>query len=185
MKITKQATNKLKKLEKTREEYQAMSTKQFADLEKQTDEILWPIFEKSKDLAKDLKSLEESQNWQFNECGDLDRWARMTFDLKIFDLDDAWGSLSRYLSDQGIYLDKEHDILLTSGGAHLILNEDNDVYDQDSGKFIVSKQDWQDNDGRQDENKLHDLLEAWREKNGYFPALFRADHYGNVYLTKL
>jgi hypothetical protein len=58
---------------------------------------------------------------------------------------------------------------------------DNGVYLAD--KCIINESEYK-NDGEVDETKRNALIEAYMEKMGYFPGVFRRDRDGSVYSVK-
>jgi hypothetical protein len=105
------------------------------------------------------------------------RWTRVDFS-NLIDLKDSFQKelLERYFQDEHCAnLNFKDSVLTTSEGPAIVINEDGDVYDQDSGKFIVHKGNYETDVER------NALIEAWMEKAGYFPSVIRCDHYGNAF----
>ena len=80
------------------------------------------------------------------------------------------------MSNNGFDLDDKNDALIYFQGPQLLLTESNHIYDQDSDKTIIHASEW-------NWETLNGLVNSWKEKNGYFPALFRVDRYDNVSLV--
>jgi len=62
-----------------------------------------------------------------------------------------------------------------SEGPCILVNEQGDVLDQDSGKWIIDKNDYQTAEER------NGLIEAWMEKSGYFPSVIQLGRYGALH----
>jgi hypothetical protein len=81
-----------------------------------------------------------------------------------------------YLKDfLAVDIDYDNDALLYNIGPCLLINEDGDVLDQDSGKWIIEHSDYN------EEKELYSLIETHMEKTGYFPSVVRCDRYGNAF----
>lgn len=129
-------------------------------------------FDKDKRLQKAIKDLESSTDFTWME--DLvARWIR--FSIEVEGLEEK--ALEEYLQDQRIYYEKEYQCLLTYDGPSIIINEEGDVLDQDSGKWII------DSSKYSTIEELYSLIEQWMDKTGYFPNVFKTDRYGNVFLV--
>lgn len=84
--------------------------------------------------------------------------------------------LSEYLEENYfVRCDFENDCITYCIGPCLIINEDGDVLDQDSGKWIIKSNDYE------NESKLYELIEDYMEDTGCFPSVVRMDRYGNAF----
>jgi hypothetical protein len=129
--------------------------------------------EKLKELIQKLESSRDLTN----ECEFPARFIRFNpgefidvkneFEREVFET---------YLSDSYFArVDFHNDCLVMEDGPCIIINEDGDVLDQDSGKWIISKTEYA------TKRELFSLINAWTEKSGYFPSIVRADRYGNLF----
>lgn len=84
--------------------------------------------------------------------------------------------LEEYLQDvHCIYVDYQNDCITTSEGPCILINHDGDVLDQDSGKWFISKKDYE------TEEERNKLIEAYMEKTGCFPSVIEVDYHGNAF----
>lgn len=121
---------------------------------------------------------DEWDNWpcQIIDCRELLDYFESMFDSSTCST--YWGSLNEYIAENYCaHLSKEYDNLISNGGPAIIINDDGDVYDQDSGKWIVDKSDYS-------EEWLRDyLIEEYCETKGYYPGVFYQDRYGQLSLV--
>lgn len=104
---------------------------------------------------------------------DLDRLAKIDFDD-----DDQVNALINVLDEHDcLRLDVKNECLTKSIGPSILINDDGDVLDQDSGKWIISKDDYE------NENELYNMIENHMDKTGYFPSVVRCDRYGNAFFV--
>lgn len=128
-------------------------------------------FKVDKNLKDAVKRLEASNEYGENECG-IYSWIR--FDVS--DYAECLDQLESFLSENCYRLDAEHDALMYDQGGCIVVNDDGDVYDQDSGKFIIDAKEYGGDTG-----KRNVLIEAWMHSSGYFPGVFSSDRHGNVF----
>lgn len=166
---------KIERLTAALHKAQRLHGKRIAEIKAALQEEWNKAFDADKDLQSAITELESSNNWISGEEG-IERYVRW-HDLATYA--DCREFLEAYLSEQAIYLEEE--ALTTSEGPSLIINDDGDVYDQDSRKTVVRRADYLDDEGEEDESKRNALIEAWMEKSGYFPGVFRQDRHGNVF----
>lgn len=103
------------------------------------------------------------------------QFARVDFSLLI-DTKDKFQRelLQNYLeSNHHMGVDFDNDCLTLSIGPAIIINDQGDVLDQETGKWIIKKSDYI------DEADLYAQIEAYMEKTGCFPSVVEADYYGN------
>ena len=84
-------------------------------------------------------------------------------------------ALNDYLSDHGMEFDAENDALKMNIGGRLVVVDSGDVLDSETGRTIIARSAYA------DEAERNALIEAWMEKNGYFPGVFSQDIHGNVF----
>lgn len=88
--------------------------------------------------------------------------------------------LSRWFEESHSYsVDFKNDCLLNSLGLNIILTDDGGCYDQDSGKWIISKKDYD------TQEELKEKINNWMEQKGYFPSVIRCDRYGNAFFFEV
>lgn len=126
-------------------------------------------------LSEVVTKLEESREYTW-DGEEIARWIR--FDASDFqDCGEYFRAYMRDVHCTDVHF--EHDALTMRVGPSIVIDDDGDVYDQDSGKFIVSKSDYT-ADGEKDYVKRNALIEAYMERTGYFPGVFESDRHGNM-----
>lgn len=131
------------------------------------------IFDDSTALQRNLVNAESASMYGSDSSG-IYSWYRI--DTSKFS--DALDELKEYIEDQGCFtLDVDNECIMNYQGPCIIINDDGDVLDEDSGKWIVSKHDYN------SETERNALIEGWMEKQGYFPGVFHSDRHGNVSLV--
>ncbi len=123
-----------------------------------------------------LRELDHSFEYCQHESGDIQNWVRAN---ELLDLvpEDSREYFDNYLSNFGTYVDWENETLYSLDGGNFIINDDGDVYDSDSGKFIILKSEYDGCDERDS------LIEKHMENTGYYPGVFSVDRHGNVFLV--
>jgi hypothetical protein len=148
---------------------------------KQELQLAWnKVFDDMSVLRDAITKVEASNEYTWESRGeDICSWIR--FDTKSFD--DCAEYLKEYLRNEHyVEIDFENDALLYSMGPSIIINEDGDVLDQDGDKWFINKDDYRDEDsGDLNEGKRNELIEAYMEKTGCYPGVFRTDRHGNVF----
>jgi len=120
-------------------------------------------------LSKDITWIESDHDF-------VHRWVRFDFSQLIDTKNDMERELlTEYLSDNHyIECDFKNEVASTCEGYCLVINEDGDVLDQDSGKWVISKRDYE------SKQELFQLIEAYMERTSCYPSVIRSDRYGNV-----
>lgn len=97
-------------------------------------------------------------------------------------LEDAKEYLETYVSERDMSIDWDNSCLKSYQGGSLIINDDGDVYDTDSGKFVIDHEDYVDDALDHDHQIINrnELIEQYMKNNGYFPGVFTVDRHGNV-----
>lgn len=172
----------MKKLEKIKnriESLQRDATKNQRELREEAMKLFEREMKaKSAIILSLISAVENSRELTQVEYDDyFHQWIRVDFSCLI-DTDDDFqkGLLSDFLQNH-YCLDVNYlaDFLTYSIGPAIIINDDGDVLDQDSGKWIISRKEYENQD------ELNSLIEAWMEKTGYFPAVVSCDRYGNAF----
>lgn len=78
-------------------------------------------------------------------------------------------------------IDWNNECLVMRNGPAIIIDENGDVYDQDSRKRIIERNEYLDEANHVDKDKRNQLIEDYMKRTGYFPGVFTMDKYGNVY----
>lgn len=134
-------------------------------------------------LQAALKKLENTNDLTSVENDDfLHQWVRFNIysvlpdkekDPDLFAL--ALDALEAYVQDQGcVYLDGKNECLTACIGPSIIINDEGDVLDQDSGKWFIKKSEYSTSDER------NNLIEAYMERTGCFPWVVKEGRYGYV-----
>lgn len=105
------------------------------------------------------------------------RWIRFqASDFIDTDSDFERDLFETYMMDShNVMVDFQHDSISISDGPCMVINDDGDVLDQDSGKWIISHDDYS------SESERNMLIEAWMTKAGYYPSVVREDRHGNMF----
>jgi hypothetical protein len=135
------------------------------------------LVENSKDLTAS-----ESNEW-------LSQWIREDFHALI-DARNTFeqGLLKRYFQENhNVDIDFKNDVALYDIGPCIVIDsESGDIYDQDSSKAVIYRDQYLRDDRTEDHVKRNALIEAHMEKTGYFPSVVKMDRYGNaVYIDTL
>lgn len=139
-------------------------------LEKEFD----AVYGASKELKAAIDAVESSVKYAFNECGDLMRWNSVeSLDaLSQGDLD----QLDRYLSDQGITLDRVNSCLMVFEGDFIAIDDEGEIALNECGRWtsIAKASDYATTAER------NALIEAFMESKEYYPTVIVMDRYGNA-----
>jgi hypothetical protein len=139
-----------------------------SELQKEYDKV----FEDCQFLQEILSKLENSTHY-FAEYDEICRYVDFC-NIEKFEEDSNY--LENYLSEYHLLrVDWENRLLIAGEGPSIIVNEDGDVLDQDSGKWIIKRNDYK------TERERNLLIESWMEETGYFPGVFSVDRHGNTF----
>lgn len=132
-------------------------------------------FDADKILQNDIKLVQDSKELTTIENDEwLAQWHRFKYNLPIDS--DELDLLKDYLSENHlIQLDVKNECLTYSIGPCIIINDDGSVYDQESNKWIFKTDNYESIEQRDQ------AIEAWMDKNGYFPSVVKADRYNNYF----
>lgn len=81
--------------------------------------------------------------------------------------------LEEYLNEY-YFIRIENDCFTYSQGPSIIIQDNGTVWDQDSDKVFIDKEDYS------SEEELFSLIENYMESTGVFPGVFEADYYGCI-----
>jgi hypothetical protein len=108
------------------------------------------------------------------------RWIR--FDAStLIDTDNLFERelLTDYLRENYfIELDFDNNAASTPEGPCLIINDEGDVFDQESGKWVIKRADYLGDDRREDYAKRNALIKAYMKNTGRYPSVVRYGRYG-------
>ena len=137
------------------------------------------VFENDKALQTALSNLEMASEYSADRHGEIVRWYRYAGLSDV--LPELRDYLDNYVSDHCVSIDWDNECLQMNEGDVIIIQDDtrhdNGVWL--SGKLIIDESEYKD-DGEVDELKRNQMIEAYMERTGYFPGVFRVDSYGNV-----
>jgi hypothetical protein len=146
-------------------------------------QLAWnEVFDDMTVLKDAVTQLENSKDYSRDSYGEIVSWIR--FDFK--DFDDCKEYLKEYMRENHyVDCDFENDSMTYSQGDSLIIQDDTR---RDNGvwanhKCVIDENEYKTEENEVDESKRNQLIEAYMEKNGYFPGVFRCDQYGNVFLV--
>lgn len=168
---------KFKELELELETLKNQYTEQKEKIQSRAFELMALKLEKNAELKQAIEKLESSRELTSTEDEYFSRWIRFNAS-EFIDTDSQLekDALENYLAENFCaYVDFKNDALMTSEGPSIVINDDGDVYDQDSGKFIVNKKDYE------TDSERNQLIESWMEKQGYFPSVISCDRYGSAF----
>ena len=134
-------------------------------------------FEKDKTILAGRIALENSNNYGEDENGWIYAWARFELPEKFKPYTEYF---ERWIQEQYCYTyDSKNDSLMNSlGPDEIVINEDGDIFM--GHKVIIDSKECRDDDGNYDRKKRNRLIEEYMERTGYFPGVFKQDHYGNI-----
>lgn len=137
---------------------------------------------KLNEVQKIVNAAQESKELTQVECDEFyHTWSRVNFS-KLIDLcNDFQKELLKtyFLEQYFIDLDFENDVASTSIGPAILINNEGDVLDQDSGQWFISKRDYE------TEEERNKLINEYMDKTGYYPSVIRCDYYGNAYFVNI
>lgn len=127
------------------------------------------VFKDNTRLRDNVALLEQSSEYSFDKYGEIVSWRRFA---DLSDYRECATYLENYLNDRGVGIDWENDCLTYNLTPCIVINDDGDVYDQDSGKLILDVTEYKDDDGNLDEGKRNTLIETWMERRKTNVAMF-------------
>lgn len=139
------------------------------------------LFENDKALEKALTDFESATEYDADEHG-IYRYFRYN---GLDDIpEDAREYLQNYLDDMCITIDFENSCFMSYEGDSFIIQDDSRSK-RDNGVWfnhnqVIEETEYTNEDNEVDESKRNALIEAYMEKTGYYPGVFRIDYHGNV-----
>lgn len=155
---------------------------------KEAVEIMRKKLQKSKKFKKMLDDLGNSKDLTCVEHDDcFHQWIRVNFRDFIDTTSEFEKEVFQLTLDEMetyAIADFKNDCITMGIGLNIIVNwspshNEYFVYDQDSGKEIITKDQVLNEDGEIDRGLTCKSIENWMETNGYFPSVIEIDYYGN------
>ena len=141
------------------------------------------VFEKSQVIQDAVSKLESSHDFTFDQFGEIASYIRFN---DLSDFRECRDYFETYMQESHfVGIDWDNDCLLYSQGPENITIQDDTWHDNGvwfGHKLIIKESEYK-ADGEVDETKRNALIEAYMERTGYFPGVFRVDSYGNVFLV--
>lgn len=169
-------------LERQREFVNGQAASRVTILENKLKPKYFKLFEKqlAKEMTKVFTALEMSNDYCYDKYGEIQHWIRAT-ELLAMIPKQAREYFSEYVNESYCaYVDWENDTVYALDHGNIIINHEGDIIDTDSDKWIIKHTDYQDDNGDYDLNKRNELIEAYMEKTGYYPGVFKQDYYGDL-----
>lgn len=145
-------------------------------LRQQATELLAKKLDNSKKLKAEFSKLENSKNLTWIDDEFPYQWIR--FDASDFIDTDSMlerHAFASYVQEYGYTMDFGHNALMSCIGPVILINDEGDILDQDSGKWFIKKSDYE------NETERNKLIEEYMEKTGCFPAVISCDRYNNAF----
>jgi hypothetical protein len=137
------------------------------------------VFDDSGVIKAMMAKVEDSTDYRFDEYGEIVSYHY----VDLSDFKDSKKYLVQYLRDSYCAdLDLVNECITYSQGESIVIQDetrrDNGVWL--SSKLIIDESEYKDENGV-NETKRNELIEAYMEKTGCFPGVFRSDSHGNVF----
>ena len=137
------------------------------------------VFDDSGAIKAMMAKVENSTDYRFDEYGEIVSYHY----VDLSDFKDSKKYLVQYLRRSYCAdLDLVNECITYSQGECIVIQDetrrDNGVWL--NSKLIIDESKYKDENGV-NETKRNELIEAYMEKTGYFPGVFRSDSYGNVF----
>jgi hypothetical protein len=139
------------------------------------------VFSKSKVIKDMVAKLESSNDFTWDRYNEI--YSYVSVDLS--DFKECKQYFENYMQEfHYINVDWDNDFLLYSQGESITIQDDtrNDNGVWFGQKCIIEEKEYK-NDGELNETKRNELIEAYMEKMGEFPGVFRTDTHGNIFLV--
>lgn len=141
------------------------------------------LFEKQlkSEINKAFASLDRSNEYCYDKHGEIQHWV-YAIELLNSIPETAKEFFEEYIGDNHCaYIDWDNRSIYYLNHGDIIINDEGDVLDSDSGKWIIKRDDYRDDDGNEDESKRNQLIEAYMERTGCYPGVFSVDRHGNIF----
>ena len=173
MKKLNELKNKIDSLNKSNSEtIEALKNEALEIFSKQLNKNkdLMTLISKAQD-SKDLTQVEYDEFFHTYIRADFSKFIDLknNFEKELF---------SEYMQENHFCcVDFKNDCISTAIGPCIIINEDGDILDQDSGKWIISKKEYDSTE------KRNEMIEAYMTKSGCFPSVIKCDRHGNAFFV--
>ena len=159
----------------------ASNLENLSDIETKLQEEWDRVFDDSGVIKAMMAKVEDSTDYRFDEYGEIVSYHY----VDLSDFKDSKKYLVQYLRDSYCAdLDLVNECITYSQGECIVIQDetrrDNGVWL--NSKLIIDESEYKDENGV-NETKRNELIEAYMEKTGYFPGVFRSDSYGNVFAS--
>lgn len=140
------------------------------------------VFEASEFVKRAVASAENSNQYQLDSNGEVESWVRVN---GLADFEKYKAQFETWLAEQHcMHVDWTNEALLMNQGESIIINEeDGGVYLGHKCIVRVSEYRTEDRDTDTEESKRNDLIEAYMQKEGFFPGVFRVTQYGDAFFV--
>ena len=153
------------------------------EIENQLQTAYNKAFDKDKAIKSVMAELEASQDFICDQFCDQYREISSYVHFDLSDYRNCKDYFINYMHDfLFVSVDFKNDCL-TYGQGESITIQDDTRHDNGvwlSGKCVIDESEYK-QDGSIDLIKRNSLIEAYMEKTGYFPGVFRCDSHGNVF----
>ena len=154
-----------------------------ADIEMQLQAAWDEAFQDSQTIKEFIAQLKRSNEYALDAYGEIESFVR----VDLSDYQNCSDQLINYLSDyHGIRADFDNSVLTSSQGESITIQDDS-RWKNDNGVWLGSDQIIAETEYCEDneviEEKRNELIEAYMERTGYFPGVFRVTQNGDVFLV--
>jgi len=169
--------NQFKEMSTELKNLQSVHSSEVQTIEERALELMAKKLDKNKKLKSAIKKLESSKDLCSTEDEYFSCWIRFNAsDYIDTDSELEKRTFDRYLAENYFAnIDCNNDALMMSIGPCILINDEGDVLDQDSGKWVIQNTDYE------TESERNKLIEKYMEKHGYFPSVISCDRYDNAY----
>ena len=142
------------------------------------------VFDSMPQVKEMVAKLEQSNNYTIDKYGEI----ASIESVNLSDFQECGAYFVDYMRDNHyITIDLDNGYMTYSQGPDCMIIQDDTRHDNGvwlEGKLVIKESEYKE-DGDVDELKRNELIEAYMEKTGYFPGVFRVDAYGNVFLVDI
>lgn len=174
----------MKKVNQLKKEYNEaiIRTSKLLDKKRKTLSVeMTKMFHKNKVLQHYINQVENSKELTYENDEFASQYITNVDLSNVIDLNSELDRelLNEYLPDKhSITVDYKNHALLMSIGPAIVITDTGHVHDQDSNKFIINKEQYT------CDAELIELIRAYMDEKGYFPAILKQDKYGNIKYVK-
>lgn len=142
------------------------------------------VFKNMPVILDAVSKLEQSNDYTWDKYGEIASYIRF-YDLS--DFKECRQYFETFMQEYHfVTVDWDNDCLVYNQGECITIQDDTR---HDNGiwlnsKCIIEESSYTDDDGEVNETKRNALIEAYMDKSGFFPGVFRTDSHGNVFPVK-